>query len=77
MSVMIEIWLANPIEQDRESAVEKTISDLRGKTTFRENDLKSTVLTIEFTDLESANQAEPVLRKLSDHLEGPMEYGDD
>ena len=76
MSVMIETWLRSPIDPARLSALYECVSQFRGQPTFREANHQSTCYTIEFADWDTAKGAEVVLRKLADHVEGPMDYGD-
>ena len=50
MSVMIEAWLATPVDAERETQISATLARIRGRETYRELELNSICITIEFDD---------------------------
>ena len=77
MSVMIEAWLATPVDAERETQISATLARIRGRETYRELELNSICITIEFDDWETARNAVDAIQRFSTHIEGPMEYGND
>ena len=77
MSVMLEVWLSSPPDDLRLNAMEECIARRGGRTTYREANTQATCFTIEFDGWDVAKSAGQELRDLVDHLEGPVEYGDD
>jgi hypothetical protein len=80
MSVMLELWYAPPANPRREERVARQIENLGGRLTFREeprpDELSGICLTFEFADRAQAEDVASSLRKEGEHIEGPMDYGD-
>lgn len=78
MCTMLEIYYKKPEDTDREFRIAEIVKNWNGQITYREADDPTTVcLTIEFATRENANAATDLLRKKGEHIEGPMDYGDD
>ncbi len=78
MSVMIEVHYKKPEDKEREQAIMSYVSKYDGEVTYREDDnAESVCLTIEFSNWKSAEDASSKLRESGEHVEGPMDYGDD
>ena len=79
MSVMFEVLYRSPPSIQREAEICKRIEPFGGRLTYREEPKASgpVCLTYEFSDPDSAEQAANVLRTFGEHVEGPVEYGDD
>jgi hypothetical protein len=75
---MIEVYYKKPIDLAREGSITTHISNFGGEVTFREDDSRDSVcLTAEFGNWESAHGAASRLRDSGEHVEGPMDYGDE
>lgn len=78
MSVMIEVHYKKPENAEREQAISSCVSEYDGEVTYREDDnVESVCLTIEFPNWKRAEDASSKLRETGEHVEGPMDYGDD
>jgi len=82
MSIMLEILYHAPPDLEREARIAGTLGEFGGHLTYREepptDSLAQTVcLTYEFAERLSAETVANQLRKLGEHVEGPMDYGDD
>jgi hypothetical protein len=79
MSVMFEVFYKAPADTSFENGIAKTVESLRGRLDFREPAEwlgGPIVLTFEFDDWVSAEQAVSTLRAQGIHVEGPQDYGD-
>jgi hypothetical protein len=75
---MIEIYYRKPASPRREQAIGACVSEFDGKVTYRENDSDNSIcVTVEFGSWESAKSAITKLRAAGEHVEGPVDYGDD
>ena len=74
---MIEAWLATPIDDSREIEFSKCLELVDGRETYRELELNSICVTIEFDSWVLARTALPAIQQLASHTEGPVEYGND
>lgn len=82
MSFKVEVLYRSPPDSGREERIAVTIATQGGKLTFREEPMsgdgpQAICLTCEFPDLASAEAAASALRKCGEHVEGPVDYGDD
>jgi hypothetical protein len=78
MSQMIEIYYRKPADAEREREIQNSVREFGGQITYREDDVPYGIcLTIEFCDRASAELACNRLRDRGEHVEGPMQYGDD
>jgi len=78
MSIMIEVYYKQPESIEHEQKILSCVSDHQGGITCREGGKVSPVcLTIEFPNWESADHASLRLKAMGEHVEGPMDYGDD
>jgi hypothetical protein len=76
MSFMFEIYYKPPADPARESAVASRVAAFGGRLGYREDATEHTgiCLTYEFDDRDKATKAAELLRKLGEHVEGPMDY---
>lgn len=81
MSVMFEVYCGAPADAEREAQFSQAVEAHGGKLTYREaSEHGPVVLTFEFSSWDAARQAALELRselRLGEHIDGPMDYGDD
>jgi hypothetical protein len=82
MSFKVEVLYRSPPDSGREERIAAVITPEGGRLTFREEPMsgdssQAICLTYEFPDLASAEAAASALRKHGEHVEGPVDYGDD
>ena len=82
MSIMLEVLYHAPTDLERESRIARTVKEHGGRITYKEEPTedsfaKTVCLTCEFDDSRGAEAAAIQLRGVGEHVEGPMEYGDD
>ena len=82
MSIMIEVIYHGPCNSEREDHITMITDECNGRLTHKEEPenagvSQSVCLTYEFADRNSAQTAVNQLRNLGEHVEGPMDYGDD
>lgn len=79
MSIMFEVYYNPPMNSAKESTLTQRVAALGGRFDFREEPneqgLGGVCLTYEFDDWQSAAEAADVLRRLGEHVEGPVNYG--
>ena len=79
MSVMFEVYYKPPMNLAKESTLTKRVAALGGRFDFREEPDEQgpggVCLTYEFDDWQSATKAADLLRRLGEHVEGPVDYG--
>jgi hypothetical protein len=76
---MFEVYYQPPFDPSKESALSERVAAFGGRLDFREEaderGLGGVCLSYEFEELEQAVKAADVLRKLGEHVEGPVDYG--
>ena len=81
MSFMFEVLFEPSSDPQREAVISDRIGQFGGRLTFREEpdaaEAGPVCLTYEFGDLEVAHQAASSLRSRGEHVEGPVEYGEE
>jgi hypothetical protein len=80
MSFMFEVYYRPPTNPTKEQALTTRVASLGGRLDYREDagesGLSGVCLTYEFDDFEMARTAAERLRQLGEHVEGPVDYGD-
>ncbi len=82
MSFMFEVLYHAPPDAQKEAQITAVAHMKGGQLTHRDepsvDDISQAVcLTYEFPDLALAEAAASTLRQSGEHVEGPMDYGDD
>jgi hypothetical protein len=82
MSIMLEVLYRAPRDAEKETRIARILEEFNGHLTHKEepadDGLSDTVcLTFEFAERHSALAAANRLRMHGEHVEGPMDYGDD
>ncbi len=82
MSFMLEVLYGGPTNQEKEVQIARVLAEFGGHMTYKEEPspeslIQTVCLTYEFDNSDAADAAAYQLRKLGDHVEGPMDYGDD
>ncbi len=81
MSVMFEVLYKPPSDPEREVVISERVGEFGGWLTYREEPeiagMGPVCLTYEFNEFEEAEAAASQLRSQGEHVEGPMEYGDE
>jgi hypothetical protein len=82
MSFMFEVLYHAPSDVQKEAQITAFVREKGGQLTHRDvpsaGDISQAVcLTYEFPDLALAEAAASALRQSGEHVEGPMDYGDD
>jgi len=81
MSVMLEVSYKAPFDKNREVALSEKLSRMGGRLTFREESPGTeggpVCLTFEFDVADRAQEAADRLRSQGEHVDGPMDYGDE
>jgi hypothetical protein len=77
VSVILEVYYKPPAVPAKEAALTDRVMALGGRFDYREeaSELSGICLTYEFDSLDSAEGAAAALRRLGEHVEGPMDYG--
>jgi hypothetical protein len=79
VSFMFEVYYRPPASSTREAILTERVRDLGGRLDFREEprpeEAGAICLTFEFDDYSAANKAADELRRLGEHVEGPVSYG--
>ena len=79
MSYMFEVYYKSPPDSHREKKITEAVTPLGGTLTYREGteerDAPAVILTYEFEEWDSARNAATSLRRLGEHVEGPVNYG--
>jgi hypothetical protein len=82
MSIMIEVLYHSPHDLEKETRIATALKALGGHLTCREEPgtdswAQAICLTYEFAERHSAEAGANQLRNLGEHVEGPMDYGND
>ena len=82
MSIMFEVLYGAPSNLEKEAQIASVLAEFGGRMTFKEEPStdrlsQAVCLTCEFDDYPAAEAAAIRLRELGEHIEGPMDYGDD
>ena len=82
VSVMLEVLYRSPRDSKREANIESMLAAFGGNLTYREEPVKpednqTVCLTYEFSQRQSAELAASKLREVGEHVQGPMDYGED
>ena len=81
MAYMFEVLTRSPLEARREATISAFVGGCGGQLTCREEPDAAgagpVCLTYEFDDRGHAERAADRLRELGEHVEGPVDYGDD
>jgi hypothetical protein len=79
MSFMFEVYYRPPENPTQEATLTERIQILGGRLDYREESRSegghTICLTYEFDDYSKATEAADELRRLGEHVEGPMSYG--
>lgn len=79
MSYMFEVYYKPPADPEKEAVIAMQMASFGGHLDYREDaeshSLGGICLTYEFCDFDTALKAANVLRRLGEHVEGPVEYG--
>ena len=79
MPFMFEVYYRPPASTVREASLTERVQNLGGRLDYREDarpDGSGAIcLTYEFDDYSAANNAADELRRLGEHVEGPVDYG--
>ncbi len=74
--VILEVYYKPPADTVKEAAIMECVASSGGRLDYREDatDHTGICLTYEFDDRGQAAKAAELLRRLGEHVEGPMDY---